>query len=184
VVDDDEESIMQAAQRMDARGDWDEAAELYERIARSSSQHAKYAEQCLKRIHGLQSLGSEVRDPPAVLSAWDFLATASGLALVAMAFIAVRMPGLIHGAFIDAAVSLGIWLAVFCLLTGIARAFRRSSGRFPFLQCLRYAVIFSLPILPRVFIHQDRDSISLARVFNASGEELCSGDLAALRGVV
>jgi hypothetical protein len=180
MVDDDYESIMRAASRLDSRGEWSEAAALYDKVAKSGSEHAGHAEQCLGRVKELQSLAVTAPPSSTGLQGWDLIAVVAACVLVPLAGLAVIVPERVHPAFLSAVANAGIMFLPLCLAGSLIRLLKREKGRFPFLQCFRYSLLFAVPPLLMAFA-SPTPAQQMARVFNASSGRLAAADLEALQ---
>jgi tetratricopeptide (TPR) repeat protein len=181
MADHDYEAMMREASRHDSRGDWSDAAALYDKVAKSGSEHAGHAEQCLDRVKGLQSLAAPSPPSSTGLQGWDLIAVVAACVLVPLAGLAAIMPGRVHPAFLSAVANAGVMFLPLCLAGAVIRLLRQEKGRFPLLQCFRYSLLFALPPLVMAFADKDLSPArKMARIFNASNGRLATADLEAL----
>jgi hypothetical protein len=179
MADADFEALMREACRLDDRGQWDAAVKLYEQVAASDSEHASHAKNNLQRIIEVQNCSAEIHLVKGVLQLWDFLALAVGPALVAWAGIAAIMPtAMPPRVLVGTALNYGVWLCLISVAGGIIWLVRHRSSKFPFRQCMRYTLLFSMPSLIHLFGEPDQwIEVRMAKRFDASHAFLSETDL-------
>jgi hypothetical protein len=130
--DGDFDDMFNRALALDKRGEWSEAVEIYESIAKEApgTQVATYALNCAERLRGFQALAAEVEPPPQGVGGWLLLLCLSltvfgplwTLYNLTESFNLLqdfdRFPGLFVVATVDAILSVG--LGTFSIYAGVA----------------------------------------------------------------